>query len=119
MTTIKPTTRHYWKQVFTSLLKSWPGLAEREVHRTARHANSVSHASRTMIFGICSPPSESKPESTSQPSPAGSVHKDGGALAMKTYGHLRREHSVAQALKVSFAPVATKQAEVIPFPATA
>lgn len=33
-------------------------------------------------------------------------HKDGGALAMKTYGHLRREHSIAQALKVSFAPAA-------------
>ncbi len=32
-------------------------------------------------------------------------HKDGGALAMRTYGHLRREHSVAQAQKVSFAPV--------------
>ena len=31
-------------------------------------------------------------------------HKDGGALAMKTYGHLRREHSTAQAQKVSFAP---------------
>jgi integrase len=31
-------------------------------------------------------------------------HKDGGALAMRTYGHLRREHSVAQAQKVSFAP---------------
>jgi len=30
-------------------------------------------------------------------------HKDGGALAMKTYGHLRREHSIAQAQKVSFA----------------
>lgn len=30
-------------------------------------------------------------------------HKDGGALAMKTYGHLRREHSQAQAQKVSFA----------------
>jgi integrase len=30
-------------------------------------------------------------------------HKDGGALAMRTYGHLRREHSVAQAQKVSFA----------------
>jgi hypothetical protein len=29
-------------------------------------------------------------------------HKDGGALAMKTYGHLRREHSVAQAQKVHF-----------------
>ena len=31
-------------------------------------------------------------------------HKDGGALAMRTYGHLRREHSVAQAQKVSFEP---------------
>lgn len=29
-------------------------------------------------------------------------HKDGGALAMRTYGHLRREHSVAQAQKVHF-----------------
>ena len=29
-------------------------------------------------------------------------HKDGGALAMKTYGHLRREHSQSQAQKVSF-----------------
>ena len=28
-------------------------------------------------------------------------HKDGGALAMHTYGHLRREHNVAQAQKVS------------------
>jgi integrase len=45
-------------------------------------------------------------------------HKDGGALLMKTYGHLRREHSQAQAAKVSFAPVATKQADVIPFPAS-
>jgi len=46
-------------------------------------------------------------------------HKDGGALAMKTYGHLRREHSIAQAQRVSFAPVATKQANVIAFPVTA
>jgi integrase len=29
-------------------------------------------------------------------------HKDGGALCMKTYGHLRQEHSQAQALRVSF-----------------
>jgi integrase len=29
-------------------------------------------------------------------------HKDGGALAMKTYGHLRREHSMAQAKGVTF-----------------
>jgi len=46
-------------------------------------------------------------------------HKDGGALAMKTYGHLRREHSIAQAQKVSFTPADAKQADVIPFPATA
>jgi len=31
-------------------------------------------------------------------------HQDGGVLAMKTYGHLRREHSIAQAQKVSFTP---------------
>jgi len=43
-------------------------------------------------------------------------HKDGGALAMKTYGHLRREHSQAQALKVSFSPTA-KAADLIAFPA--
>jgi integrase len=46
-------------------------------------------------------------------------HKDGGALAMKTYGHLRREHSIAQAQKVSFAAVETKRADVIQFPVTA
>jgi len=45
-------------------------------------------------------------------------HKDGGALAMKTYGHLRREHSIAQAQRVTFAPVA-KQADVIAFPVSA
>jgi integrase len=30
-------------------------------------------------------------------------HKDGGALAMKTYGHLRDDHSMKAAAKVSFA----------------
>jgi integrase len=29
-------------------------------------------------------------------------HSDGGALAMKTYGHLRRDHSAAMAQKVTF-----------------
>jgi integrase len=29
-------------------------------------------------------------------------HKDGGTLAMKTYGHLRNEHSLAMAKKVNF-----------------
>src|SRR5204863_8657103 len=30
-------------------------------------------------------------------------HKDGGGLAMKVYGHLRREHSATQAQRVRFA----------------
>ena len=46
-------------------------------------------------------------------------HKDGGALAMKTYGHLRREHSIAQAQRVTFEADTEKQGDVIPFPATA
>jgi integrase len=46
-------------------------------------------------------------------------HKDGGALAMKTYGHLRREHSIAQAQRVTFTPASTKASDVIPFPARA
>src|SRR5438128_8425415 len=46
-------------------------------------------------------------------------HKDGGALAMKTYGHLRREHSISQAQRVTFSPVPTKRADVIAFPVTA
>lgn len=32
-------------------------------------------------------------------------HRDGGALAMRTYGHLRDEHSAQAAKRVSFAPV--------------
>jgi integrase len=44
-------------------------------------------------------------------------HKDGGALAMKTYGHLRREHSIAQAQRVTFAAAPAKQAPIIAFPA--
>jgi integrase len=45
-------------------------------------------------------------------------HKDGGVLAMKTYGHLRREHSQSQALKVTFASV-PKSADIVPFPVEA
>jgi len=46
-------------------------------------------------------------------------HKDGGSLAMKTYGHLRREHSIAQAQRVTFATIPTKQDDVITFPGAA
>jgi integrase len=31
-------------------------------------------------------------------------HKDGGALAMRVYGHLREEHSRAQIKRVTFEP---------------
>ena len=41
-------------------------------------------------------------------------HKDGGALAMKTYGHLRREHSIAQAKRVTFS-VGAKASNVVAF----
>lgn len=36
-------------------------------------------------------------------------HKDGGALAMKVYGHLRDQHSVAMAQKVKFGPNEEKE----------
>jgi integrase len=43
-------------------------------------------------------------------------HSDGGALLMQTYGHLRREHSIAQAQRVSFAPGVGTKADIIAFP---
>src|SRR5213595_1315545 len=42
-------------------------------------------------------------------------HKDGGALAMKVYGHLRREHSATQAQRVRFASPSPEN--VVPIPA--
>jgi integrase len=45
-------------------------------------------------------------------------HKDGGALLMKTYGHLRREHSIAQARRVTFMPDAPTRAKIVQFPTT-
>jgi len=40
-------------------------------------------------------------------------HKDGGALAMKTYGHLRDQHSADMAQKVLFTTTATN---IVPLP---
>jgi integrase len=45
-------------------------------------------------------------------------HVDGGALAMKTYGHLRREHSLSMAQKVTFG-TSTLPENVTPLPAVA
>src|SRR5206468_1660919 len=33
---IKPSTRHYWNQIFVALLKSWPGLADLEIRRITK-----------------------------------------------------------------------------------
>ena len=44
-------------------------------------------------------------------------HKDGGALTMKVYGHLRQEHSFAQIKRVQFG--AAQPDNVIPLPASA
>jgi integrase len=41
-------------------------------------------------------------------------HSDGGALAMKVYGHLREQHSAAMAQKVTFAT--PQPANVLPMP---
>ena len=41
-------------------------------------------------------------------------HKDGGALAMRVYGHLRDEHSVEMAQKVSFAKLAEDKIVYMP-----
>jgi hypothetical protein len=43
-------------------------------------------------------------------------HKDGGALAMKTYGHLRDQHSANMAQKVVFTE---KASNVVQFPSSA
>jgi len=43
-------------------------------------------------------------------------HKDGGVLAMQTYGHLRDKHSANMAEKVIFGEVATP--EVVSLPKT-
>ncbi len=41
-------------------------------------------------------------------------HKDGGALAMKVYGHLRDQHSTSMAQKVSFAVAAPQEKDARP-----
>jgi len=45
-------------------------------------------------------------------------HRDGGALAMRVYGHLRNEHSIEQAQRVTFGPSSSEQADIIAFRAT-
>ena len=85
----------------------------------ARAKRSERIASRITTCGICSQRAASKAAWIFRPFPAGFGHKDGGALAMKTYGHLRREHSIAQAQRVTFAAITANAPDVIPFPATA
>jgi integrase len=46
-------------------------------------------------------------------------HKDGGALAMKVYGHLRQEHSFEMSKRVSFETKRGDAENVIPMPTKA
>ena len=53
-------------------------------------------------------------------------HSDGGALAMRIYKHLRNEHSIAMAQKVTFGapdepakPIAAEGQKIVPFPQAA
>jgi integrase len=46
-------------------------------------------------------------------------HKDGGALAMKTYGHLRDQHSTTMAQKVVFSETPAPKIIPLPLPAVA
>lgn len=88
--------------------------AQRAINRAARKvgvARIVHHDLRHLFATICI---ESGVDIPTVSRWLG--HKDGGALLMKTYGHLRREHSIAQAQRVTFTPIATKQADVIAFP---
>ena len=95
-------------------MKSWPELADKEVRRilpeaclnwATGYAKKVGmarithHDLRHLFATICIESSVDIPTVSRWLG-----HKDGGALAMKTYGHLRREHSIAQAKKVSFTP---------------
>ena len=43
-------------------------------------------------------------------------HKDGGALAMRVYGHLRDQHSVAMAQRVSFGSMTDKTDKIVALP---
>jgi integrase len=61
------------------------------VHRMTRHNLRHYYATRCLEAGVDIPTVS-----------RWLGHKDGGALAMKTYGHLRDEHSQAMAAKVSF-----------------
>ncbi|MGH7940974.1 MAG: hypothetical protein ACREFR_07895 [Limisphaerales bacterium] len=46
-------------------------------------------------------------------------HKDGGALAMKTYGHLPDSHSTDMARKVVFSRTSAPNVLPLPLPVTA
>ena len=88
---LKPATKHYWNQVVAALMASWPGLAERRLTKvteidardweaTYQPQVSATRFNNTVdclraIFAL-------------------GIKENGGALAMKTYGHLRTEHAL-------------------------
>jgi len=110
---LKPRTKEYCAYRIAALLKSWPGLAERDVSRitsaecldwSVKNASQNSSSSHNYTVSILRRVFAVAIESgVDIPTVSRWLgHKDGGALAMKTYGHLRNEHSQAMAQKVKF-----------------
>jgi integrase len=106
---IKPSMVRYREEIVTSIFKTWAnlkGLAPKSVTATdceqwaAGHAKKYSgthHDLRHLFATRCI---ESGVDIPTVSRWLG--HRDGGALAMRTYGHLGDEHSKSMAAKVSF-----------------
>ena len=120
---MNPTARQLFERMRPQ--RSEEALAEKVFVVQRRKRLSTPHvrdssfnASRITTCGIYSPPFASRAALILPTVSRWLNHKDGGALAMRTYGHLRNEHSVTQAQRVTFAPV-TNNLDLIPFPTTA
>jgi len=76
-------TKLYKWEILIALKKPWPGLFDTDIARVSQKdciENGVEIPTASRWLG----------------------HQDGGALCMKTYGHLPDEHSANQARKVAF-----------------
>jgi integrase len=85
---------NWWRQnycVLANAERRW--IAHETSRRKSDHASRLRHlfATRCIESGVDMPTVS-----------RWFGHKDGGALAMKTYGHLLREHSIAQRAECQF-----------------
>ena len=88
------------KQNFRASRSCWFTNVRVRLTRPARNWHCP--LSRITICAICLPPAALNRAWIFRPYRRWLGHKDGGALAMKVYGHLRDSHSTAMAQKVRF-----------------